>query len=70
MISVKNLNITRDGDVQRVSATFDEYDNEGKTVRANARISRVLTDDKAGKALSKEVNDVIDFITKAIEKES
>jgi hypothetical protein len=70
MINVKNLNITSDGKIQRISATFDEFDSEGKTIRANARISRVLTDDKAGKALSKEVNDVIDFITKAIEKES
>ena len=45
MVNVKNISITNDGALKRVSVSYDELSEDGKTVSTNNRVSRVVTDD-------------------------
>lgn len=45
MVNVKNISITNDGALKRISVSYDELSDEGKTISTNNRVSRVVTDD-------------------------
>lgn len=45
MINLKNISITNDGALKRVSISYDELTEDGKTISTNNRISRVVTDE-------------------------
>lgn len=45
MINLKNISITNDGALKRVSISYDELTDDGKTISTNNRISRVVTDE-------------------------
>lgn len=45
MINLKNISITNDGALKRISVAYDELSDEGKTISTNNRVSRVVTDD-------------------------
>jgi hypothetical protein len=45
MINLKNISITNDGALKRISVSYDELSDEGKTISTNNRVSRVVTDD-------------------------
>lgn len=67
MVNIKNITISNDGNLKRVSASYDMYDENGKMTRTNIRISRAIV---ANGELEKEIADVTDYITKLIEEES
>lgn len=45
MINLKNISITNDGALKRISVSYDELTEDGKTISVNNRISRVVTDE-------------------------
>ena len=45
MINTKNISITNDGALKRISVSYDELTEDGKTISTNNRISRVVTDE-------------------------
>lgn len=65
MINIKDVTITKDGDFDRLSLSFDEIDNNGKMVRSNVRMSRLVTDD----AIRKNINAIRDYALTIIEQE-
>lgn len=65
MINIKDLTITNDGALHRLSVSFDEYDADGKVTRANVRMSRVITDPNIGA----HVDAVRDYVMNVIKQE-
>lgn len=64
MINVKNIAITNDGTLRRVSVTWDEIDDDGKTISVNNRKSRIVTDE----AVLDAISTIEDYVNSIIEE--
>lgn len=62
MVNLKNVSLTNDGDLKRLSVAYDEFDESGKTIATNQRISRIVTDDKILKSI-KAIEDYAKTLT-------
>lgn len=63
MINLKNISITNDGALKRVSVSYDELSEDGKTVSTNNRVSRVITDD----LILDNITNIENYVNKVIE---
>lgn len=43
MLNIKNISINKDGEYTRLNITWDEFDDNGKTIATNKRLSRTVT---------------------------
>jgi hypothetical protein len=49
---INNVTLAKEGGFDRVSFTYDEIDDTGKTLSVNNRLSRVVTDDSVVSAIN------------------
>lgn len=48
----KGIGIAEDGSMKRMAVTYDVVGNDGKVVKANVKINRIITDEKVLSAVS------------------
>lgn len=65
MLNIKNISLTKDGEYTRINISWDEFDDNGKTIRTNQRLSRVVTDTDA----LEHINAINDMAKTIIEEE-
>ena len=47
MNNIKGFAVSTDGTMKRIAITYDVIDNEGKVVKPNVRVNRLITDENA-----------------------
>lgn len=45
MVNLKNVSLTNDGELKRISIQWDVLDDAGKTISTNNRATRIVTDE-------------------------
>lgn len=64
MVNLTNISIINDGTLKRLSCTWEELNEEGKTVSTNNHMSRVVTDENVLDA----IGTIETFVTGIIEE--
>lgn len=62
MKNIQNISLHNDGQMQRISITWDEIDDEGKTTATNKRITRVVVDEEVKSAIETIMNHASNII--------
>lgn len=65
MNNIKGVAFTNDGSMKRISITYDVVNGNGKVVKSNAKITRVVTDADASAhidALQVFAQDIVDSL--------
>ena len=62
MKNIQNISLHNDGQMQRISITWDEIDDEGKTTATNKRITRVVVDEEVKSAIDTIMNHASNII--------
>lgn len=52
MINIKAIATATDGSVKRMAITYDLINDEGKVIKANAKLNRVVVDEEALTAIN------------------
>ena len=64
IINLTNISIINDGTMKRLTFTWEELNDEGKTITTNKHESRIITD----KEILKNVTNIEDYIKNIIEE--
>ena len=64
MINLKSITLSTEGELKKVSATYDEISEDGKILGTNNRLTRIITDDNA----IKNFDDLMSFTKSLIEE--
>lgn len=51
MKNIKGFAVASDGAMKRIAVTYDEINDKGEIINANVKMNRIVTDDKALKAI-------------------
>lgn len=65
IIKINNINMLKDGGLNRVSVMYDELTDDGKTISVNNRKSRIVTDETvlaAVEVIEDYVNSIIEEV--------
>jgi len=62
MKNIQNISLHNDGQMQRISITWDEIDDEGKTTATNKRITRAVVDEEVKSAIDTIMNHASNII--------
>lgn len=65
MINIRSIDLSNEGQVERIAATYDKINDAGEIVAMNKRISRVITDE----SIKAEYADLLAYVQKLIEEE-
>lgn len=65
MINIRSIDLSNEGQVERIAATYDKINDAGEIVAMNKRISRVITDE----AIKAKHADLLAYVQKLIEEE-
>lgn len=65
MINIQYISLSKDGEYTRMSVTWDEIDDSGKTIATNKRLSRVV----ANGDVLQHTNALYDIAKTVIEEE-
>ena len=65
IIKINNMSIMKDSGLNRVSASYNKYNDKGKTIAVNKRISRIVTDESVVEAIGVIEN----YVNSIIEEE-
>lgn len=47
MKNIKCIATMSDGNMKRIAITYDEIDEEGKVIKSNIKVNRLVTDDES-----------------------
>jgi hypothetical protein len=51
MNNIKGFAVANDGAMKRIAVTYDEINDKGEVINANVKMNRIVTEEKALKAL-------------------
>ncbi len=52
MINIKNLTVSQDGDLKKVSVMWDVLDDNGRLIGTNNRLTRAVTEENVLEAIA------------------
>lgn len=61
---INNISVMKDSGLDRVSASYNKYNDKGKTLAVNKRISRIVTDENVIAAIGV----IEDYVNSIIEE--
>jgi len=61
---ISNITLSNDNGLNRISVMYDVFDDEGRTVSVNNRISRIVTDE----TINSNITTINDFVNTIIEE--